>query len=132
MKVIISHDVDNIRVFEHKKDFIIPKFWVRSLIEFSLGYISYSEIRSRFSDFLRNKWNNLEELMKFDKEKGIPSTFFIGVSKGRGLSYLLSDSEFWIKKMLEEGFKFGVHGIAFDSFTAIKLEYETCKSWSSK
>jgi hypothetical protein len=31
MKVIISHDVDHVSVIEHKKDLIIPKFWIRSL-----------------------------------------------------------------------------------------------------
>jgi hypothetical protein len=130
MKVIISHDVDHVSVIEHKKDLIIPKFWIRSLIEFSLGYISYSEIRGRLSDFFHNKWHNLEELMKFDKEKDIPSIFSIGVSKGRGLSYSLRDAKFWIKKILGEGFKVGVHGIAFESYADIKLEYETFKKIS--
>ena len=130
MKVIISHDVDHISVVEHKKDLIIPKFWCRSLIEFSLGYISYPETRSRLSDFFHNKWNNLEELMKFDKEKDIPSIFFIGVSKGNGLSYSLKDAGFWIKKILGEGFEVGVHGIAFESHADIKLEYEIFKKIS--
>jgi len=127
MKVIISHDVDHISVIEHKKDLIIPKFWIRSLIEFSLGYISYSEIRSRLSEFFNNKWNNLEELMKFDKEENIPSVFFIGVSKGMGLAYSLKDAEFWIKKVLGKGFEVGIHGIAYKNYADMKSEYEIFK-----
>jgi hypothetical protein len=44
MKIIISHDIDHITVFEHKKDLIIPKFIIRSFIELGLGYISFSEL----------------------------------------------------------------------------------------
>ena len=130
MKVIVTHDVDHIRVFEHKKDLIIPKFWIRSFIEFSLGYVTYQELKRRFSDFLHDKWHNLTELMQFDKRKGVPSTFFIGVSKGRGLAYSLSNAEFWIKKIIEEGFKVGVHGISFEDYSGIKREYETFKKIS--
>ncbi len=130
MKVIISHDVDHITVWEHKKDLIIPKFLLRSIIEFGYGYTSTSVIMSRFKNIIQNKWQSLEELLEFDKENDIFSTFFIGVSNGKGLEYSKKDSEYWIKKILQEGLNVGVHGIAFDNFDDIKNEYDTLKNLS--
>jgi len=40
MKVIISHDIDHITVFEHKKDLILPEFILRSSVELLLGSVS--------------------------------------------------------------------------------------------
>ena len=130
MKVIISHDVDHITVWEHKRDLIIPKFIVRSFIEFGLGYISPFELKSRFKSILEDRWQNLEELMQFDKENEIAATFFIGVANGLGLSYSLKDAEFWIKRIQQKGFDVGVHGISFDNYDSIKKEYATFKELS--
>jgi len=130
MKIIISHDIDHITVFEHKKDLIILKFIIRSFIELGLGYISFSELGLRFRDILKNKWKNIEELMTFNIENNVPATFFIGVNNGRGLSYSLEDSKFWINKIKEKGFKIGVHGIAYDNLDSIKTEFETFKQIS--
>ena len=113
MKVIISHDIDHLTVLEHKKDLIIPKFIVKSCIELVIKTISFREFFNRFKDFLKNKWHNLEELMKFDKENEIKATFFIGVNKGLGLSYSIEDAKFWIHEILKEGFDVGVHGIEY-------------------
>ncbi len=124
MKIIISHDVDHITPWEHKKDLIIPKFIVRSFIEFGLRYISLFELRSRFKSLVENKWQNIEELMRFDRENEIPSTFFIGVANGLGLSYSLKDAEFWIRRIQQRGFDVGVHGIAFDDYRCIVREHE--------
>lgn len=125
MKVIISHDVDHITVWEHKRDLIIPKYIVRNLLELACKQISLSELYGRFKNIYLNKWQNLDELMKFNKENNIPSTFFFAVSNGMGLAYSLSDAEFWIKKTISKGFDVGVHGIAFDNFSYIKKEHET-------
>lgn len=130
MKVIVSHDVDHIKVFEHKNDLIIPKFFIRTFIELGLGYISHQELKFRLLDFINNKWNNIKELMKFDKENSIPATFFIGVSKGGGLSYSLIDAETLIKRIIQEGFRVGIHGVSFDNFDKMKLEYEKFKKIS--
>ena len=100
MKIIISHDVDHITPWEHKKDLIIPKFIVRSFIEFGLRYISLFELRSRFKSLVENKWQNIEELMRFDRENEIPSTFFLAVNTGKGLSYSVDDAQLWIKRIL--------------------------------
>jgi hypothetical protein len=125
MKVIISHDVDHITVLEHGTDLIVPKHITRSFIELGLGYIESSEILNRLKDILKNQWQNLEELMTFDKKNNIPSTFFIGVSKGKGLNYSVKDAELWIKEILRQGFDIGVHGIAFNNFNDMKNEYNT-------
>ena len=128
MNVIFSHDVDHITVFEHGLDLIIPKHVMRNCIEFGLGYISGEEIVKRFKDLLANKWNNLESLMRFDREHDIPSTFFFGVQNGLGLSYKLQDAKFWLNKAAHEGFSIGIHGIAFESLVDIRKEFSLFSS----
>jgi len=130
MKIIISHDVDHITVWEHKKDLIIPKFVARSFIEFGLKYISSFELKERFKSLIENKWQNIDELMQFNKINKIPSTFFIGVANGLGLSYSIKKAKFWIKKILREGFDIGVHGISFNNLDNMKNEYEIFKNLS--
>ncbi len=130
MKIIISHDVDHITFCEHKCDLMVPKFIVRSFIELILRRISISEIGNRFKDILNNKWHNTEEIVQFDKENKVHSTFFIGVNNGVGLSYSLKNAEAWIKAILNEGFDVGVHGICFEDYDNIRNEYEIFKSLS--
>jgi peptidoglycan/xylan/chitin deacetylase (PgdA/CDA1 family) len=130
MKVIISHDVDSITAWEHKKDLGIPKFIVRSSIELVIGKISFTEYLLRFEELAKNKFQNLEELMRFDKENKVPSIFFVGVNNGLGLSYSLKNAEYWVKKIVEKGFDIGVHGIEFDNFDGINREYEIFKNLS--
>jgi len=130
MKIIISHDVDHITVWEHKKDIIIPKFLVRNMIELMSGAISGKEGCLRFADLFKNKWHNIEELIDFDRKEHIQSTFFIAVAKGLGLSYSLKDAEFWINRILNERFDVGLHGLAFDNCEDIKNEYTSFKNLS--
>ncbi|HRH64142.1 MAG TPA: hypothetical protein PLI68_12530, partial [Bacteroidia bacterium] len=83
MKAIISHDIDHISVSEHLlKDTIIPKFLIRNLIELGTGKIGLAEFGLRHLDLVKNKWQNIEELIAFNKQHGIPSSFFIGVQNG--------------------------------------------------
>ena len=95
MKIIVSHDVDHIRAWEHKWDLIIPKFIVRNLIEYCSKYISGSEMKYRFRNLVTNKWQNLNELMEFDRRHDIPSTFFVAVdnktSRAVGMGRAISD-----------------------------------------
>jgi len=132
MKMIISHDIDHLTVWEHRKDLVIPKFLIRSFIEFSLGRIPFKEMYFRLVEITKNKWQNLEELMLFDKEQGVEATFFIGVSNGQvydglRLNYSLRETEFWLKKIITKGFDIGVHGICYREFEGIKGELETFK-----
>ena len=130
MKIIISHDVDHITVWEHRKDLIIPKFLVRNMIELTIGAITAKEYQLRFSSILKNRWHNIKELIDFDAKESIPSTFFIAVDNALGLHYSLKDAEFWIKKILQNKFDVGLHGVAFDNFEDIKNEYNIFKKIS--
>ena len=131
MKVLVSHDVDHITFWEHNRDLIIPKFMLRGFIELGLGYVSVSEIMKRIKNIIKNKRHNLETLMKFNEENDISATFFIGVANGKGLNYSLKNAQFWVKKILDEGFDVGVHGIAFSNYNDIKKEYDIFKNISS-
>lgn len=127
MKIIISHDVDHLTVWEHRRDLLVPKHMIRNCIEMLLGRITPSEVMQRSRDLLRNKWQNLEALTNFNACYGIPSTFFFGVAQGLGLNYSITDAAFWMKKVYEAGFDVGVHGIAFENIDDIKKEYESFK-----
>ena len=130
MKIIISHDVDHITVWEHKRDLIILKFLARNMIELTRGAINSKECWLRFLSLFKNKWHNIEVLIDFDGKESIPSTFFIAVDNGLGLHYSLKDAEFWIKKILQKNFDVGLHGIAFNNFKDIKNEYNIFKKIS--
>lgn len=68
--------------------------------------------------------------MAFDQRQGIPATFFVGVSKGKGLSYSVANARTWIIHLLHNGFDVGVHGIAYDNFELMQREYRTFKAIS--
>jgi hypothetical protein len=131
MKVIISHDIDHITVWEHLfKDTILPKFIIRSHIELLSGKITFTEFYSRIGDFRRNKWNGVNEVISYNKSKHIQSTFFIGVHNGVGLSYPLAYAEPLIKLIIKNNFEIGVHGIGFDTPEKVKTEYDVFKKLS--
>ena len=128
MKILLSHDIDHMTVWEHLfKDLILPKFVVRSNLELLKGKISVAEYLHRIGDFFKNKWQGIEEVMNFHDEMGIKSTFFIGVNNGVGLSYKLKHVEHWVPEIARRGFEVGVHGIAYNDFEAMKKEFETFK-----
>jgi len=124
MKAIISHDVDHITVWEHNHDLIIPKFLVRNLIELTHGTISGKEFWLRFRSIFENKWQNINELMFFDKSHEVKSTFFVGVANGMSLRYSLKLAKFWIREILAEGFDVGVHGISYQDLKGILQEHD--------
>ena len=66
MKAIISHDIDHLSLWEHTNDLILPKFFVRAKIELFSGKISIPEYFLRMSDFFKNKWQNIDELIEFN------------------------------------------------------------------
>ncbi|MCX6243664.1 MAG: hypothetical protein NTU98_03070 [Bacteroidetes bacterium] len=125
MYVIVSHDVDHLTAFEHRTDLILPKFFARNLIETLNGTISFGEMMSRTGEVFRNRWQHLEEVMDFDRQQGIPSTFFFGVNNGKMLAYSLENAAYWIKRIHENGFETGVHGIGYSTPDAVKKEFET-------
>ena len=125
MKAIISHDIDHITVTEHLfRDTIIPKFMARMHIELLSGKITLREYILRGSDFFKNKWQNIDELITYNNTKQIPSSFFIGVNKGIGLNYSNELALVWIEQMKFRNCEIGVHGINFDSLVSVKDELD--------
>lgn len=125
MKAIISHDIDHFTLSEHYfRDLIVPKFFIRSKIEFLIGKITFKELILRYSDLVTNKWQNINELIDFDIERNIPATFFVAVEKGKGLNYSNHIAKKWVQIILEKGFEVGLHGIEFENYNKIKEEHD--------
>lgn len=125
VKAIVSHDVDHITALEHWRDLQIPKSIVRSSIELVKGKITAAEYLSRLKEIGSNRFHNLDELMLFDREHGVHSTFFLAVNRGLGLCYSLKNANYWANRIVENGFDIGVHGIEFDNAEGVKTEYDT-------
>lgn len=131
MKAIISHDIDHITVWEHLfKDAIIPKHLARMHIELVSGKISLREYTLRWSEFFKNKWQNIDELITFNNINKVPSSFFIAVSKGVGLNYSNESCLLWIDQMKNRNCEIGIHGIAYKDTEEIKAEFELFKKLS--
>lgn len=125
MKAIISHDIDHITVWEHLfRDTIIPKYLVRMHIELLSNKISLREYTLRWSDFFKNKWQNIDELVTFNNINQVPSSFFIAVSKGVGLNYSNTAAQLWIEQMKSRHCEIGLHGIAYQDSLELKKEYD--------
>ena len=124
MKAIISHDIDHITVWEHLfKDTILPKYMTRMHIELLSGKISLREYTLRWSDFFKNKWQNVDELITFNNINNLPSSFFVAVNKGVGLNYTNTSALLWIEQMKHRNCEIGLHGIDFESQGLIDREY---------
>lgn len=123
MKIIVSHDVDHLSVFEHYKDLIVPKFILRSILEVFSGSIGPGELLRRSFEVVSNRWNNVEDLAKFDSENEIPSTFFFGMANGLGLSYSIAQASNAIRVVQRNNLDVGVHGIAYSSIASMRAEH---------
>ncbi len=125
MKAIISHDIDHISVLEHTfKDAIIPKFMVRMHIELLAGKISLREYMLRWTDFFKNKWQNIDELITYNNINNIPSSFFIAVNRGVGLNYSNRAALLWIEQMKRRNCEINIHGIEFEDQEFINKEFD--------
>ena len=125
MKAIISHDIDNITVSEHLlRDAIIPKYMARMHVELIMGRISVREYILRWSDFFKDKWQNIDELITFNNINKIPNSFFVAVNKGIGLNYTNNAALLWIEQIKSRNCELGIHGIEFDNKEMIKQEYD--------
>jgi len=132
MKVIISHDIDHLSAREHIfKDLIIPKYIFWCILELVKRKISRRIFFKKLMRLLRkNAWNNLEELLRFDKRNGVKPTFFVAVNNGKGISYPLKQAKRAINLIKNYNFDIGVHGICFEGYEGIKREYEIFKNIS--
>lgn len=125
MKIIISHDVDHLYATDHVfKDLILEKLWVRSFLHLCGGKISLKTFLYRLTILFHNRMHRVDELMQFDKQHRIPSVFFFGMQNGLGMSYSQEKAAPVIKRVLENGFDVGVHGIDYLSERNIKKEHD--------
>ncbi len=128
MKVIVSHDVDHLFARDHWfRDLIYPKMWVRTTLQFIKHEISGKEWVLRNTSCFRRNRHNLDAVMAFDKEHGIKSTFFFGMNQGLGMSYKPEEATDSIRKVKENGFFVGLHGIDFQNQEGMTEEYNTFK-----
>ncbi|MBE0600701.1 MAG: hypothetical protein IH607_02870, partial [Firmicutes bacterium] len=114
MKIILSHDVDHLSGSDHLSDLFYPKLWVRETLNALRRRISWKEWALRMAIPFHREIHHLEELMRFDREHGVPSTFFFGMENGLGLSYGRQKALRAIRRVRGEGFFAGVHGIAYE------------------
>ena len=124
MKVIVSHDVDHLFRDDHYFDLIYPKLWIRESLNRIKGHIGSKEWKARMlSPFQKNR-NHIDELMVFEKMYLVPSTFFFGMAKGLGMSYKPEKAIPVIRRVRENGFEVGIHGINFKDYGHIKNEFD--------
>ena len=125
MKIIISHDVDHLFAADHMfKDLILEKLWVRSFLYLLQGKIGLKTFLYRLFLLLHNRMTRIDEVIKFDKEHGIPSVFFFGMANGLGMSYSQKRALPFIRKVIANGFDAGVHGIDYIRPDRIKKEHD--------
>lgn len=127
MKIIVSHDVDHLFRDDHYRDLIYPKLWVRSTLELVRGYYGCKEWLYRMATPFSKKRHKIEDVMKFDKEQGVPSSFFFGMANGLGMSYKKERAVDVIRMVDNEGFDVGVHGIEYESIEGMKKEFDDFK-----
>jgi hypothetical protein len=130
MKIIISHDIDHINSFEHFNDLFLPKYFIRNTLDLFKKSISLSEYQKRISNVLRNKFNNIDALLTFDKKYSVKPTFFVAVNKALNLSYNSNQAKKWTELILRQGIPVGIHGIDYDTMEGIMEEKERFKELS--
>lgn len=131
MKIIISHDVDHLYVSDHWfKDLFIEKLWARSLIQLIKKEIDTETFLYRLFLPFHNRMHRIDELMNYDRSHHIPSVFFFGMANGLGMSYHKSQASPIIKKVFNQSFDVGVHGINYQNTEAIRKEHDDFRNIS--
>lgn len=124
MKVIVSHDVDHLYPSDHWRDLYYPKLWVRSLLELLRGQIRFKVFWQRLISVFDQRINRLPEICAFDRENGVPSTFFFGMAHALGMAYNQDKAREWIRYVQEEGYDAGVHGCNYLTLDGIRKEHD--------
>ena len=131
MKIIISHDVDHYEWTDHfTRDLFILKFLVRNNIQLLQNKVPLADYFRRYQMLTINRQHRLYELIKFNKEHQIPSTFFIGMRNGLNLSYSYAKAKEIVQLIRENDpdADIGVHGIAYNAIALMQEEYKKLKS----
>jgi len=124
MRAIVSHDVDHITILEHALDAFVPKQTLRSFIELCSGLVTGAEFIERLGRVVRNRGNNLLDLLRFDRETGVPAVYFVAVAKGKNLGYGLKRAAGAIAIIKEYGFEVGLHTTSGWDIAKLKIERE--------
>ena len=123
IKIIISHDVDHLFGKEHWfLDLFYQKLFVRESVALLQRRITVHEWKKRCASCFQYERNHIKELIKFENESGVPSTFFFGMAKGLGMSYTPEEARDMIWYVLDQGFDVGIHGINFTTLDGIVEE----------
>lgn len=125
MKIIISHDVDHASIHEHwLRDLFIWKYLSKTVFYIITGSLSFRVGLKRLGAIFFRRFHNIHEVMALDRQLGVPSTFFVGMRNGLGMSYPLHVAKQLVAHIQQEGFAVGVHGVAFDDARLISEEHE--------
>ncbi len=124
MKIIVSHDVDHLYREDHYKDLYFLKLCVRSMINYLKKECSLKECFLRIRSIFSKKIHRINEVMEFDYDNGVSSTFFFGMKNGLGMNYNLVNAKDNIENVVKHGFDVGVHGINYEQYEEMKREYD--------
>jgi hypothetical protein len=125
MKIIVSHDVDHISFREHwLKDLFAQKWLAKNVFAALTGKVSLALASKRLAAVFSPRLHRVPELMAFDREFGVPSTFFVGMANALGMSYSLQAATAMVRQIQNAGFAVGVHGVAYQDSSLIQQEYE--------
>lgn len=124
MKVILSHDVDNLTRVEHANDKIIIKMIIRGILEFLLFRIDFKTLKNRLRLIKDNNLNNIEALTDLDSKYNTKATYFFAVENDNTLAYKAEAAIPLVKMVKDKGLNAGIHGIAFENYDDMKAEYD--------
>lgn len=102
----------------------MEKLWIRSVWHLLRGKINFRTLLYRYTMPFHNRMDRIEELMEFDKAHHIPSVFFFGMDNVLGMSYRQKQAYPEIRKVLDQGFDAGVHGVDYQDPERMKKEHD--------
>ena len=129
-KIIISHDIDHISLYDHYfRDLVLPRFLCARI----LGYILHPRrkrylLREAMSLFSPRSWSNFRKVIELDLRKRVPSTTFIAVKRGKGISYTLDEAKTIACHVLRKKLAVGLHGQSSRTYNHMKHEKELFSS----
>jgi len=129
MKIILSHDVDDLYWSEHYlKDMALPFTLYRNTLGFIRKQISYSLYNKRLKMF--GRINRIPEIIDFYKSRELKTCFFFGMDNALRLSYNYKKAKPFIDLAINSGHDVGVHGIEVRNKNGILKEYNRFKEIS--
>lgn len=129
MKIIISHDVDHLFATDHIfRDLILEKLWVRSFWHLCQRKITFKTFWYRLTLLFHPQMHRIDEVMAFDRAHKVPSVFFFGMDRVLGMSYTKKTVAPIIRRVIEQGFDTGVHGVNYQTEEKMKAEHDALQS----